>query len=32
VAELAEQRDDALYIYRRNGADRTTRAEIAKVD
>jgi PqqA peptide cyclase len=32
VAELAEQRDDARYIYRRNQPDRTTGAEIAKVD
>jgi len=31
VAELAEQRDDAPYIYRRNRADRTTAAEMAKV-
>jgi PqqA peptide cyclase len=32
VAELAEQRDDARYIYRRNQPDRTTGAETAKVD
>jgi PqqA peptide cyclase len=32
VAELAEQRDDARYIYRRNRADRTTGAQIAKVN
>jgi len=31
VADLAEQRDEAPYIYRRFRADRTTAAEIAKV-
>jgi PqqA peptide cyclase len=32
VAELAEQRDDAAYIYRRQRTERTAAAEIAKVD
>ena len=31
VAELAEQRDDAPYIYRRQRTERTTAAEMAKV-
>jgi pyrroloquinoline quinone biosynthesis protein E len=32
VAELAEQRDDAAYIYRRQRTERTTAAEMVKVD
>jgi PqqA peptide cyclase len=32
VAELAEQRDDAAYIYRRQRTERTAAAEMAKVD
>jgi PqqA peptide cyclase len=32
VAELAEQRNDAPYIYRRSRTERTTAAEMAKVD
>jgi len=31
MADLAEQRDDAAYIYRRQRTDRTAPAEIAKV-
>jgi pyrroloquinoline quinone biosynthesis protein E len=32
VADLAEQRDDAPYIYRRQRTDRTAAAEMVKVD
>jgi PqqA peptide cyclase len=32
VAELAEQRDDAPYVYRRQRTERTTAAEMVKVD
>jgi PqqA peptide cyclase len=32
VAELAEQRDDARYIYRRQRTERSAAAEMAKVD
>ena len=31
MAELADQRDDEPYIYRRQRADRTAAADIAKV-
>jgi hypothetical protein len=30
VAEIAEQRDDSPYIYRRQRTDRTAEAEMAK--